>query len=364
MANNEKGFSLKEILLCLFFATILHWCLFEFTKVPTTSMANTIKPDSYLLISKIHYGPRIPITPLQVPLTHQTIPLLNIKSYLDWIKLPYYRLPGITKIKRNDIVTFNTPKEKYNYDDKIPIDLKTFYVKRCLGLPGEKIKMINNNVFINEEKIENDPKSLCKIEIKLNNIQKKKIINFLKNKNIDYENSKYSNSIIVNIDESTKETLKKEFKNLEYSIVDPDKDNRPIAFIKKLPEYKDVANWGEFLIPKKGMGIEINKDNLEKYGEIIKNYDSDKKIILKNKKLFMNDKEIKKYIFKKNYYFMIGDNRMNSLDSRFIGPVPEDHIYSKVVFIFSNYFKIFINFLIILIIIYLILILFFFKKNN
>ena len=370
MDDMKKDSITKEFIICLLFATILHWGLFEFTNVPTPSMENTIKSNSSLLISKIHYGPRIPITPLQVPLTHQTIPFLGIKSYLDWIKIPYYRLPGITSVKRNDIVVFNTPNEDYHSTqrdiaNKYPLDLKTFYVKRCLGLPGEKIKMINNNIFINDEKIENDKNSLCLIKIKFTKNPQKKLFDFFKKNNIDYEFSQKNNFIKANIDKSTKEALEKEFTDLECTVFTPQDNHRDkMMFIRKLNEYKNISNWSEFLIPQKGMEIEINKDNLKKYGEIIQFYDSNEKVKIQNGELFINNKKITKYIFNKNYYFMLGDNRMNSTDSRFFGPVPEDHIYAKVLFIFGKYYKIFTNILLAFIIIYLILIFFFRRKNN
>lgn len=357
--SDEKSLSFKDFVICVLFATILQWGFFACTTVPTSSMENTIKPNTYLLISKIHYGPRIPMTPLQIPLTHQTTNILGIKSYLNWIQLPYYRLPGLTKIKRNDIVVFNTPKERTTMKDQYPVDLKTFYVKRCLGLPGEKIKMINNNIFINGEKIENDKKSLCRIEIQIHN-QKNQLIDFLKKHNITNYIQTKNNSIIVNIDEGTKEILEKEFKNLKYTAKSGNYDT--IEFIDKLQEYKDVANWGEFLIPQKGMEIEINHDNLKKYGDIIQNYDSNEKIKIKNGELFINNKKITKYIFNKNYYFMIGDNRMNSTDSRFFGPVPEDHIYAKAIFILSRYFNVFTKIFLFFFIIYII-ILFLREKN-
>jgi signal peptidase I len=133
-------------------ATIIRWLLMEAFTIPTPSMEKSLLVGDFLFVSKMHYGPRTPKTPLQVPLTHQTIWGTNIPSYVDWIQLPQYRLPGITSVKRNDVVVFNYPPEL-----RYPTDLKTNYIKRCVGLPGDNIEVRDLQVFINGEAIENPP---------------------------------------------------------------------------------------------------------------------------------------------------------------------------------------------------------------
>jgi signal peptidase I len=116
-------------------ATIIRWLFLEAFTIPTPSMEKSLLVGDFLFVSKIHYGPRTPKTPLQVPLTHQKIWWTEIPSYVDWIQLPQFRLPGFTSIKQNDVVVFNYPPE-FNY----PVDLKTNYIKRCVGLPGDSLK--------------------------------------------------------------------------------------------------------------------------------------------------------------------------------------------------------------------------------
>ena len=125
-------------------ATIIRWATFEAFTIPTPSMEKTLLVGDFLFVNKLNYGPRSPMTPLQIPLTHQKIWGTNIPSYLEWIKLPQLRLPGFSNIERDDVVVFNYPSEL----DK-PIDLKTYYVKRCVGLPGDTISIDNGIIYIN-----------------------------------------------------------------------------------------------------------------------------------------------------------------------------------------------------------------------
>ena len=133
------------LLFAVIAASLIRWATFEAFTIPTPSMENTLLVGDFLFVNKLNYGPRTPMTPLQVPLTHQKIWGTDIPSYLDWIKLPQFRLPGFSEIERGDVVVFNYPSEI----DK-PIDLKTYYVKRCIGLPGDTLSIENGNIFIND----------------------------------------------------------------------------------------------------------------------------------------------------------------------------------------------------------------------
>ena len=134
------------LLFAVIAASIIRWATFEAFTIPTPSMESTLQVGDFLFVNKLNYGPRTPMTPLQIPLTHQKIWGTNIPSYLNWIKLPQYRLPGFSKIERNDIVVFNYPRELEK-----PIDLKTYYVKRCVALPGDTLKIENGNIIINSK---------------------------------------------------------------------------------------------------------------------------------------------------------------------------------------------------------------------
>ena len=131
------------IIFAVIAATLIRWVFLEAFTIPTPSMEKSLLVGDFLFVSKLHYGPRTPATPLQVPLTHQKIWGTNIPSYLDWINLPQFRLPGFSSVKRNDVVVFNYPPE-YQY----PVDLKTNYIKRCVAVPGDVIEVNDMMVYI------------------------------------------------------------------------------------------------------------------------------------------------------------------------------------------------------------------------
>src|SRR5689334_18301659 len=153
------------ILFAVIAATLIRWLIMEAYTIPTPSMENSLLVGDFLFVSKFHYGTRTTSTPLQVPLTHQKIWFTDIPSYVEWIKLPQYRLPGISSIKRNDVVVFNVPGIEENNlevsDQKkwidYPVDLKTNYIKRCVAISGDTIQVKDHQVYVNSEKGFNPP---------------------------------------------------------------------------------------------------------------------------------------------------------------------------------------------------------------
>ncbi|NJM26453.1 MAG: signal peptidase I [Bacteroidia bacterium] len=138
-------------------ATLIRWLIMEAYTIPTPSMENSLLVGDFLFVSKFHYGTRTPKTPLQIPLTHQKIWFTNIPSYLEWIQLPQYRLPGISDVKRNDVVVFNVPPKELNDNKVYPVDLKTNYIKRCVAIPGDTLTIVDRQVFVNGKAEENPP---------------------------------------------------------------------------------------------------------------------------------------------------------------------------------------------------------------
>src|SRR4051812_42191438 len=145
------------ILFAVVAATLIRWLIMEAYTIPTPSMENSLLVGDFLFVSKFHYGTRTTTTPLQVPLTHQKIWFTEIPSYIDAVKLPQYRLPGLTKIKNDDVVVFNVPPKELNEGKDYPVDLKTNYIKRCVAIAGDTLKIINRQVFINGKPEKNPP---------------------------------------------------------------------------------------------------------------------------------------------------------------------------------------------------------------
>ena len=320
---------MDAILFAVIAATIIRWLFLEAFTIPTPSMEKTLLVGDFLFVSKIHYGARTPETPLQIPLTHQTIWGTKIPSYLDWIKLPQYRLPGISHVKHNDVVVFNHPPEL-----QYPVDLKTNYIKRCIGLPGDTLKEVDAQVYINGIATDNPP------EMEMRHLVKtKEVINdrvFHQYDITDY-NLSGSNGYIIQCTEATA----KKFAALPFvqsvERIELNADYVNPRVYPQSPLFKwNEDYYGPIWIPAKGVTININDSTLALYGEVIRDYEHNDNVKIQDKKLTIDGQEVHQYTFKQDYYFMMGDNRHNSEDSRFWGFVPKDHIVGKALFIWLS----------------------------
>jgi signal peptidase I len=337
------------VLFAVVAATLIRWLIMEAYTIPTPSMENSMLVGDFLFVSKFHYGTRTPRTPIQIPLTHQKIWFTNIPSYADWIQLPTYRLPGFTHVKRNDVVVFNVPGiAENNYPSTnqatwidYPVDLKTNYIKRCVAVSGDVLEIKDRQLIINGEAQVNPPQMqlsylvTAKDEINERNLE-----------NLDLDPDDYTfmgrpeaNKAVYQMF-LTQEKVDK-LKALPYVIsVSEDYRTDEGPDMRIFPGAKYGAwngdTYGPLVIPKEGMKIAINDSTLYTYGKVIEKYDLNKDVKIEGSKLFIGGKEITEYTFNQNYYFMMGDNRHNSLDSRYWGFVPEDHIVGKGFFIWLS----------------------------
>ncbi|HCZ35706.1 MAG TPA: signal peptidase I [Cytophagales bacterium] len=337
------------ILFAVVAATLIRWLIMEAYTIPTPSMENSMLVGDFLFVSKFHYGTRTPRTPIQMPLTHQKIWFTEIPSYADWIQLPSYRLPGFTHVKRNDVVVFNVPRiEENNYGNynrntwiDYPVDLKTNYIKRCVAEAGDVLEIRNRQLVVNGTPFEN-PEGLrfqylveSTNDINVRNIEK------LGLDGDDYSNQGRSNPekpelvyYTMYLTSAQKELVKSESYIKSVELYEGGEAPR-------FPFSKYTSNWtgnnyGPLTIPKEGMTIAINDSTLSIYGTTIKDYDGNEDVEIKEGKLTIAGKEVTEYTFNQNYYFMMGDNRDNSLDSRYWGFVPEDHVVGKGFFIWLS----------------------------
>ena len=340
--KSTSGEWTSSLLFAIVAATLVHNYVMQPYTIPTSSLEKSLLVGDFLFVSKFHYGARIPMTTVAAPMVHDTIPFIKTKSYLEEFELPYLRLPGFQKIKNNDIVVFNWPVDtmlNMYYTDKYyykPIDKKTNYVKRCVGIAGDTLEIKDGYVYINGEKNKlNDRAELqfsYLVEPKNRTFSKKVMVN-----NYDITDP----FGIISRDNTYK------FIAMSDKTIDKFKNHPNVGSIRKdlaidgerdsnIFPHNENYSWnndffGPIYIPKSGTKIEINKENLAVYKRVIEVYENNT-LIVEGEKIFINGELTTDYTFQQDYYWLMGDNRHNSQDSRAWGFVPFDHVVGKPVF--------------------------------
>ncbi len=319
---------LDAIVFAVVAATLIRWVFMEAFTIPTPSMEKSLLVGDFLFVSKISYGPRTPKTPLQIPLTHAKIWGTDIPSYLDWIQLPQFRLPGLGEVERNDVVVFNYPPEFEH-----PIDLKTHYIKRCIGVPGDILEVRDTQVYINGEIGSNPEEMQFMYSLVTDQIINDRIFE----KYDVWEYRKSTDGYIIHTTPAIAQSMEK----LDF-VLGLAKAKRPERYVEPriFPDVRffpwNADFYGPMEIPGEGKTIQMDEETVAMYGSTITDYENHDDAKIQDGKLLIDGQEVSEYTFKQNYYFMMGDNRHNSEDSRFWGFVPEDHVVGEAAFIWLS----------------------------
>ncbi|MEM9986322.1 MAG: signal peptidase I [Bacteroidota bacterium] len=357
-------------------ALIIRTFFVEAFMIPTSSMERTLMAGDFLFVSKFHYGSRMPMTPAAVPFVHNKIKIGNFSmpSYIGGLQLPYYRTPGLTDIKRNDIVVFNYPAHDiHDLEDgagKVkPVSMKENYIKRCIGMPGDSLEIRERVVYINGEKAYQPPLRQFRYQVDIDQGS-----NFVSSKKIPGEPAKEftfpnmeemgfrpwieptrpgtdvsitenynwrplgNNSYEMNMPPS----LANEFESIDavrhLTPIVRKKGNSSNDIYPKKPKLLpyNVDWYGPMLIPAAGLTVDLTAKNLALYQRVITAYEGHE-LEIKGNTVRIDGQETKTYTFEMNYYWMMGDNRHNSQDSRYWGFVPENHVVGKPLFVFFSY---------------------------
>ena len=314
---------LDAILFAVIASTIIRGLLFSAYAIPTGSMEGTQLVGDYLFVSKLAYGPRMPITPVSVPFMESTVTSNKIKTYWDGIQLPYFRLPGLGDVERGDVVVFNYPPEA----DRRPVDMRTHYIKRCQAVPGDVLSIINSTVFVNGQAMGTPPQGQTSYLVRTDGESLNPQL--LKDLQIQvrqqFSISDYEMIMPVSSFENFKE--RENILSIKPVIVARGQSDGTLFPQSDLFKWSE-DNYGPVRIPKKELTINLNDSTLALYKSTIENYEHNK-VTRSGDVIYVNDKEANTYTFKSNYYWMMGDNRHNSEDSRYWGFVPEDHIVGE-----------------------------------
>ena len=294
----------------------------SFSYISSSSMEGDVEPGDLVWVNKLAYGPRFIQTLLSLPFSGNTLPFTHhAPSYLRWIEIPYFRLFGYTHIKRNDIVVFNYPLQT-----DLPVDKRGNYMKRCIGLPGDTLQISDRDVIIGKKPIENLPDYHYSYIVKATTDT---LESFAHNKLHIEETEIGTNSkdYIFMMSKAQADSLRKY--PFVVSVNPSITSYTPNVLFPIGPRFLWTEdNYGPIVIPKKGATVHLNTDSISLYERIIRDYEHHK-LENRNDSIFIDEAYATHYTFKMNYYFMIGDNRNNSIDSRYWGFVPEDHIIGK-----------------------------------
>ncbi|MFV5703720.1 signal peptidase I [Flavobacterium sp. XS2P12] len=343
--ENKTADTISSLLFAVIVATLVHTYFIQPYTIPTSSLEKSLLIGDFLFVSKMNYGARVPMTTVALPMVHDSIPLTKNKSYLTWPQLPYLRLPGIQNIERTDIVVFNWPVDTvYKFFDTSkrraykPVDKKSNYVKRCVGIPGDSLSIKDGIIYINGKILQLSERAKPQFSYAVA-LDGKTPIDFeylLKDLDVTDEAGFRSDLRDTLFLKALTAAGAERLKNTP-GIVSV---TRQISKGVESGIFPHINKWnrdnlGPIYIPEKGKTVALTTETLPFYKAIITDYEN-KDLKVNGSEIRIDGKVVNSYTFDQNYYWMMGDNRHNSEDSRYWGYVPENHIVGKPIFIWLS----------------------------